>query len=104
MTSFIVTTQVMFNDCVESDNSFSSGNSRWKFKGGRTFEVTGVNRVQEAVAFVAAIVMQNNMDVKEFPINWVEGVTEDDDWEVVHVTPDNMEDAACAIKQTAWNI
>ncbi len=39
-------------------------------KGGTDYLVTGLDRIQDAVAFVAATAMQNNLAAKEFPVEW----------------------------------
>ena len=52
------------------DGKFSSGNAYWKMKGGDTYIVSGVDRVQDAVAFVMAAFSENGLGWKEFPIQW----------------------------------
>ena len=42
----------------------------WKFKGGSDYVVDGLEREQDAVAFVAAMCIQNNLACKEFPVKW----------------------------------
>ena len=49
------------------DGKFSSGNSYWKFKSGTDYIVEGLDRPQDAMAFVAAIGMENGIGWKEFP-------------------------------------
>ena len=48
----------------------------WKFKGGDTYVVSGLDRLQDAVAFVAAISMENGLGGKEFPTHY----TTYDEW------------------------
>ena len=42
----------------------------WKMKGGADYIVTGLDRIQDAVAFVAALCTQNNISFKEFPVQF----------------------------------
>ena len=68
---FVVHTQFMENYGAHcEDGRFSSGNAYWKMKGGDTYIVSGLDRVQDAVAFVAAITMENSLGAKEFPTHW----------------------------------
>ena len=65
---FIVHTQTLENYGAHcEDGKFSSGNAYWKFKGGSTYLVEDLDRPQDAYAFVAALVMENNLYYKEFP-------------------------------------
>tara|TARA_B110000211_G_scaffold190235_1_gene216697 strand:- start:1799 stop:2176 length:378 start_codon:yes stop_codon:yes gene_type:complete len=65
---FIVTTQTLENYGAHAeDGKFSSGNAYWKFKGGDTYLVEDLDRPQDAVAFIAALVMENNVGWKEYP-------------------------------------
>ena len=52
------------------DGKFSSGNAYWKMKGGDTYIVSGLDRVQDAVAFVMAAFSENGLGWKEFPVEW----------------------------------
>jgi hypothetical protein len=52
------------------DGKFSSGNAYWKMKGGDTYIVSGLDRVQDAVAFVMAAFSDNGIGFKEFPCEW----------------------------------
>ena len=73
---FIVSTQVLENYGAHSeDGKFSSGNHYWKFKGGDEYLVEDLDREQDAMAFVAAICMENGIGYKEFP-TVIETVTE----------------------------
>ena len=66
---FVVKTQILENYGAHSeDGKFASGNSYWKFKGGNEYIVRDLNRPQDAMAFVAAMVMENDIAFKEFPI------------------------------------
>ena len=49
------------------DGKFSSGNAYWKFKGGDTYLVAGVDRPADAMAFVMATFAVNSIGVKEIP-------------------------------------
>ena len=65
---FIVTTQTLENYGAHcEDGKFSSGNAYWKFKGGDTYLVEDLDREQDAMAFVAALVMENGIGYKEYP-------------------------------------
>lgn len=69
--TYVVTTQFLENYGAHTeDGRFSSGNAYWKFKGGSDYVVDGLEREQDAVAFVAALCIQNNLACKEFPIKW----------------------------------
>lgn len=71
MTNFVITTQFLENYGAHAeDGKFSSGNAYWKMKGGTDYLVTGLDRIQDAVAFVAAISMENGIGGKEFPVEW----------------------------------
>jgi len=68
MQTFIVTTQGLENYGAHcEDGKFSSGNHYWKFKSGTDYMVTGLERPQDAMAFVAAIGIENGLGWKEFP-------------------------------------
>ena len=72
---FIVSTQVLENYGAHSeDGKFSSGNHYWKFKGGSEYLVEDLDREQDAMAFVAALCMENGIGYKEFPTE-IETVT-----------------------------
>ena len=69
--NFVVTTQCLENYGAHcEDGKFKSGNAYWKMKGGADYIVSGLDREQDAVAFVAALCLQNNIAFKEFPIEW----------------------------------
>ena len=71
MTQFVITTQFLENYGAHcEDGKFSSGNAYWKMKGGSDYCVSGLDRIQDAVAFVAAKTMQNDLYGKEFPVEW----------------------------------
>ena len=73
---FIVSTQVLENYGAHSeDGKFSSGNHYWKFKVGSEYLVEDLDREQDAMAFVAALCMENGIGWKEFPTE-IETVTE----------------------------
>ena len=84
---FVVHTQTLENYGAHSESGkFADGQTYWKFKGGDTYVVDGLDRIQDAVAYVAAIVMDNGIGAKEFPVEWktyrewVEALPEDDDY------------------------
>ena len=65
---FIVTTQTIENYGAHAESGkFADGNTYWKFKGGDTYLVEDLDRAQDAMAFVAAMVMENGIGYKEFP-------------------------------------
>ena len=65
---FIVTTQTLENYGAHADSGrFEDGHSYWKFKGGDTYLVEDLAREQDAMAFVAALVMENGIGYKEYP-------------------------------------
>ena len=69
--NFVITTQTLENYGAHcEDGRFASGNAYWKMKGGTDYLVTGLDRIQDAVAFVAAIAIENNLGYKEFPVSW----------------------------------
>ena len=69
--NFVITTQFLENYGAHAeDGKFASGNAYWKMKGGTDYLVTGLDRIQDAVAFVAAKAMVNEIGYKEFPIEW----------------------------------
>lgn len=87
MFKFVVTTQIMENyGAHDEDGRFNSGNAYWKFKGGNEYVVHGLERSQDAMAFVAAISMENNLSFKEFPTEvveyseWYDRLPEDPDY------------------------
>jgi len=98
---FVVTTQFLENYGAHcEDGKFSSGNAYWKMKGGTDYIVSGLDRVQDAVAFVAAKSMYNEISAKEFPVEWktyaewTKDLPEDDDYrefileQAQHVNPE----------------
>lgn len=65
---FVVMTQYLENYGAHcEDGKFANGNAYWKFKGGSDYLVEGLERPQDAMAFVASICMENNLYCKEFP-------------------------------------
>jgi len=70
--TYLVKTQTIENyGAHDKDGRFSSGNAYWKFKGGHEYIITGLERIQDAVAFVAAR-CSNSIGYKEFPVEWEE--------------------------------
>ena len=81
---FVVHTQFLENYGAHAESGrFSDGAAYWKFKGGDTYIVDGLDRIQDAVAFVAAISMENCLGAKEFPAHyttydeWLEEMADD---------------------------
>jgi len=66
---FVISTQTIENYGAHSeDGKFSSGNAYWKFKGGTDYVVSGLDRIQDATAYVAALCIENSLGYKEFPV------------------------------------
>lgn len=69
--NFVVHTQTLENYGAHSESGkFSDNMAYWKMKGGDTYIVEGLDRVQDAVAFVMAGFSENNLSWKEFPCHW----------------------------------
>ena len=74
---FVVHTQTLENYGAHSESGkFADGMAYWKFKSGDTYVVSGLDRLQDAVAFVAAISIENGIGWKEFPCHY----TTYDEW------------------------
>mgnify|MGYP001411315428 FL=1 len=74
---FVVHTQTLENYGAHSESGrFADNMAYWKFKFGSTYVVEGLDRIQDAVAFVAAISTENNISFKEFPCHY----TTYDEW------------------------
>ena len=73
---YVVHTQHLENYGAHAENGkHADGNAYWKFKGGDTYIIKGVERVQDAVAAVMAYTQgSNTIAFKEFPVKW-EGYT-----------------------------
>ena len=68
MTQFVITTQALENYGAHCESGrFADGKAYWKFKSGTDYLVSGLDRPQDAMAFVAAIGMENSIGWKEFP-------------------------------------
>ena len=68
METFFVTTQTLENYGAHcKSGKFADNHAYWKFKNGSDYIITGVDRLQDAVAFVAAITMENGISYNEFP-------------------------------------
>lgn len=73
MAHFFIATQVLENYGAHSGSGrHADGEAYWKMKGGDDYIITGVDRIQDAVAFVAALAMENGIGFKEFPTHWEE--------------------------------
>ena len=71
METFLVTTQTLENYGAHCESGkFVDNHAHWKFKAGSDYIITGVDRLQDAVAFVAAITMENGIGYKEFPCHF----------------------------------
>ncbi len=68
---FVISTQYLENYGAHcEDGKFSNGNAYWKFKNGTDYIVTGLERIQDAVAFVMAKFGDNDLYGKEFPVKF----------------------------------
>ena len=68
---FAIHTQTLENYGAHAESGkYSDGNAYWKFKFGETYVVEGLERIQDAVAFVAAISLDNGIGFKEFPCHY----------------------------------
>lgn len=73
MAHFFIATQVLENyGAHAASGRYADGEAYWKMKGGTDYVISGVDRVQDAVAFVAAVAMDNSIGYKEFPTHWEE--------------------------------
>ena len=89
MIKFVVHTQFLENyGAHAADGKFSSGNAYWKMKGGDTYIVEDLDRIQDAVAFVAAKEMFNDIGAKEFPVEWETY----DEWFAREIAAEDSED------------
>ena len=81
---FIVTTQTLENYGAHAESGkFADGQNYWKFKFGDTYLVEDLDSPSDAMAFVAALAMENGIGWKEFPIEvqtvqeWAETLPDD---------------------------
>lgn len=96
MTNFVIRTQTLENYGAHcEDGKFSSQNHYWKMKGGMDYLVQDLDRVQDAVAFVAAAFSDNSLGYKEFPVEWMT----EEEW--VAQLPDD-EDYRDFLKEQVW--
>jgi hypothetical protein len=111
---FIVTTQTIENYGAHAESGkFADGENYWKFKGGSTYLVEDLDREQDAMAFVAALVMTNDIGYKEYPSaimtvqEWASDLPDDGgepqscrDYylsQVIRVSPNQPASARCCI-------
>ena len=100
-TTHTVYTQTLENyGAHDSDGRFMEGNHYWKFKGGSTYTVEGVDRVEDAVAFIASIITHNNIHYKEYVAGYVEG-KEFENPDNIRI---NVEDYMNASKEERFNM
>jgi len=65
---FVVTTQGLENYGAHCESGRHADSfAYWKFKSGTDYLVSGLTRPQDAMAFVAAIGIENGIGWKEFP-------------------------------------
>ena len=73
MNSYLVSTQSMLNKGAECGSGrFNDNSADWRFKFGSDYIITGVDKLQDAVAFVGALVIENGVGSKEWPCSWKE--------------------------------
>ena len=82
--TFIVTTQALENYGSHTQSGkFDDGNQYWKFKFGTDYMVADLESAADAMAFVAAIGIENGIGWKEFPSEvmsveeWLDGCDEE---------------------------
>ena len=72
--TYTITTQAWENYGAHNESGkFKDGRSYWKFKCGMQYVVTGVDRLQDAVAFIVSVVTHNSIFYKEFVSSFIEG-------------------------------
>jgi len=83
---YVVTTTALENYGAHCESGkFADGKAYWKFKSGTDYIVEGLDRPQDAMAFVAALGIENGIGWKEFPAEvltyeeW-ESQFNDDEW------------------------
>jgi len=65
---FVVSTQGLENyGSHTASGRFADGQNYWKFKSGTDYLVTGLESRADAMAFVAAVGIENGIGWKEFP-------------------------------------
>lgn len=71
---FVISTQVLENYGTHTPTaltgSFESKEYYWRFEGGEDYVVEGFDRIQDAVAYVAAKHCISDNYWKEFPVKW----------------------------------
>lgn len=92
MIRYVIQTQLLENYGAHcEDGKHINGNASWRFKSGSDYIVTGLDRIQDAVAFVQASLVEhgNTLGYKEFPIEWMTF----DEWEasLTELEPDYQE-------------
>ena len=91
MTDFVVSTQYLENYGAHSkDGKFETGLFYYKFKGGEDYLVSGFDRIQDAVAYIAEKYCSVDRTYgKEFPNKW----RSYDDWlaELADLTEDHKQ-------------
>ena len=72
MQNFVIRTQTLENyGAHAAEGTYAAGEHYWKMKGGNDYLVYGLDRVQDAAAFVAAAFTENSVGYKEFPVEWM---------------------------------
>lgn len=88
---YVVETQGLENYGAHCESGkFADDNHYWKFKSGTNYIVSGLDRPQDAMAFIAAIGMENGLGWKEWPCEvktleeWDQQFDMDDEFDVEH--------------------
>ena len=86
---FIVSTQFLENyACHEADGKFDSGNYYWKYKSGSDYLVSGFEREQDAMAYIA----HTECKVDDYGIESVVGVKTAHEWSADLLAGDSSDD------------
>ena len=69
---YVISTQALENYGAHQEDGKYPKNHRWKFKHGTDYIVTGLDRIQDAVAYVHALLHKaSGLGWKEFPCSWM---------------------------------
>jgi hypothetical protein len=101
---YVVSTHFLENyGSHDADGKFESGNYYWKFKGGSDYLVSGFNREQDAMAYVAHTQCKTN----DYGIEVVNEVKTAHDW-IISMQKDDISEGyqeflVCNLKQVNFN-
>ena len=98
--NFVIHTQAIENYGAHAeDGKFANGNAYWKWKNGKTYIVDGVEREQDAVAFVMAAFSEDTLGWKEFPTEW----QTEDEW-LRDIKDGHSEDYRAFMLESAYRV